>query len=52
MGSLGGSKQPEFLSTHPAPANRESSLAAAIPEARKLNPTGKKAPVHPIAIVR
>jgi len=52
MGSLGGSKPPEFLSTHPAPTNRESALAAAIPEARKLNPTGKKAPVHPIAIVK
>ncbi len=52
MGSLGGSKPPEFLSTHPAPENRETALAAAIPEARKLNPTGKKAPVHPIAIIK
>jgi predicted Zn-dependent protease len=52
MGSLGGSKPPEFLSTHPAPANRETALAAMTPEMRQLNPTGKKAPVHPVEIIR
>ncbi len=52
MGSLGGSKPPEFLSTHPAPGNREATLAAMIPEMRKLNPNGKLAPVHPVQIVR
>ena len=52
MGSLGGSKPPEFLSTHPAPGNRENALAAMIPAARKLNPGGKPAPVHPVQIVR
>ena len=52
MGSLGGSKPPQFLSTHPAPANREAQLAAMIPEMRKLNPTGKLARVTAIEIVR
>lgn len=28
MGALGGSSQPEFLSTHPSPANRQATLAA------------------------
>jgi len=52
MSSLGGSSPPQFLSTHPAPGNREAALAAMIPEMRKLNPTGKLAPVTPIEIVR
>ena len=52
MGSLGGSAPPEFLSTHPAPGNREAQLAAMIPEMRKLNPTGKKARVTAIEIIR
>lgn len=46
----GGSQPPEFMSTHPAPANRETALGNMIPQARKLNPSGKKAPVHPIII--
>ncbi len=52
MGSLGGSKPPEFLSTHPAPGNRENELAAMIPQMRKLNPTGKLTRVTAIEIVR
>jgi predicted Zn-dependent protease len=52
MGSMGGSKPPEFLSTHPAPANRETALAEMIPEMRKLNPTGKLARVTAIEIIR
>jgi predicted Zn-dependent protease len=52
MGSMGGSAPPEFLSTHPAPGNREAELAAMIPEMRKLNPTGKLARVTAIEIVR
>jgi len=52
MGSLGGSAPPQFLSTHPAPGNREAALAAMVPEMRQLNPTGKLAPVTPIEIVR
>ena len=52
MGSLGGSKPPQFLSTHPAPANRETALAEMIPKMRKLNPTGKLARVTAIEIIR
>lgn len=52
MGQAGGSAPPEFLSTHPAPTNREAALKAMIPEARYLNPDGKMAPVTRIDIVR
>lgn len=48
----GGSRPPEFLSTHPAPGNRQANLAAMIPEMRQLNPTGKLAPVHPVQIMK
>ena len=52
MGSQGGSRPPAFLSTHPSPENREAALAAMIPSARQLNPTGKPAPVHPVQIMK
>ena len=52
MGAQGGSKPPQFLSTHPAPGNREAALAAMIPTMRNLNPGGHKAAVHPVTIVR
>ena len=52
MGSLGGSKPAEFLSTHPAPENRQAALAALAPEMHKLNPQGKMAPVHPVSIIK
>lgn len=52
MGAQGGKSPPEFLSTHPAPGNREAALAEMIPSARALNPTGRKAPVHPVTIER
>ena len=47
-----GSAPPQFLSTHPAPGNREAALAAMIPEMRQLNPDGRMAPVAPVEIVR
>jgi predicted Zn-dependent protease len=50
MGAQGGKSPPEFLSTHPAPGNREAALGEMIPEMRSVNPTGAKAPVHPIII--
>jgi len=52
MGSLGGGAPPEFLSTHPAPGNREAALSQLIPQMRQLNPTGQLAAVHPVQIVR
>ena len=33
MASLGGARQPEFLSTHPAPETRIKQIEAWIPEA-------------------
>jgi len=50
MGAEGGDAPPEFLSTHPAPTNREAALGAMIPSMRELNPGGRKAPVHPVKI--
>jgi predicted Zn-dependent protease len=50
MGAQGGDKPPEFLSTHPAPQNREAALSAMIAEMRSLNPTGTKARIHPVKI--
>ncbi|MEP5569084.1 MAG: M48 family metallopeptidase [Halioglobus sp.] len=52
MAKSGGSAPPEFLSTHPAPGNREAALAGMIPEMRSLNPDGAMAPVSPVQIVR
>ena len=52
MAAQGGASPPAFLSTHPAPGNREQALAAMIPAMRKLNPTGKLAAVHPVLIVK
>ncbi len=52
MGKNGGAAPFEFLSTHPAPGNREAALAAMAPEMLALNPTGRKAAVHPVTIVR
>ncbi|MCB1842568.1 MAG: M48 family metallopeptidase [Halioglobus sp.] len=52
MGAQGGNAPPEFLSTHPAPNNREAALAAMIPEMRQLNPGGRKAAVHEVTIER
>jgi predicted Zn-dependent protease len=52
MTAQGGGRPPEFLSTHPAPGNREEALASMIPAMRKLNPSGKLAAVHKVEIVR
>ncbi|GAB5450796.1 MAG: M48 family metallopeptidase [Halioglobus sp.] len=45
-----GKAPPEFLSTHPAPTNREAALSAMVPEMSQLNPGGTKAPIHPVTI--
>ena len=52
MAKVGGNGPPEFMSTHPAPANREAALAKVAPEMRQLNPNGQLAAVHPVQIVR
>ncbi|PLW83685.1 peptidase M48 Ste24p [Kineobactrum sediminis] len=52
MAAAGGNGPPEFLSTHPSPGNRQAALAAMAAEIRNLNPTGRKAPVHPVTIMQ
>jgi len=52
MAQVGGNGPPQFLSTHPAPANREKTLSALVPEMKALNPSGKKAEVYPVDIVQ
>lgn len=52
MGSLSEERPPEFMSTHPAPENRQAALQALVPEMRALNPDGAKAEISPVTIVR
>jgi predicted Zn-dependent protease len=44
MGKLGGSRSPEFLSTHPSPENRAAKLKEM---AAKLEPDYQAAKTHP-----
>lgn len=52
MGDLSDDRPAEFLSTHPAPENRQAALNAMIPHMLKINPSRYKAPIHPVTIVR
>lgn len=52
MGSLPGDRPPQFLSTHPAPENRQAALADLVPEMRSLQPRSGYAAVTPVMIVR
>ena len=52
MGDLSEDRPAEFLSTHPAPENRQAALNAMIPSMLKINPDRKKPPIHPVEIVR
>lgn len=52
MGRLSEDRPPEFLSTHPAPENRQAALNRMIPEMRRLNPTQQSLAIHPVDIVR
>ena len=36
MGAVGGSRQPQFLSTHPSPETRQSALQALVPRMMPL----------------
>ncbi|MCG8317301.1 MAG: M48 family metallopeptidase [Pseudomonadales bacterium] len=52
MEKAGGSGPMEFLSTHPAPDNRQKTLGKLAPQMRKLNPSAKKSAVYPVSIVQ
>ena len=52
MGDLNDERPAEFLSTHPAPENRQAALNAMIPRMLEINPDRAKAPIHPVTIVR
>lgn len=52
MGDLSDERPAEFLSTHPAPENRQAALNAMIPRMLEINPDRARAPIHPVAIVR
>jgi len=52
MGSLSEKRPPEFLSTHPEPANRQAALQRQIPTMLALNPTRSKAAITEVDMVR
>ena len=52
MGDLNDDRPAEFLSTHPAPENRQAALNSMIPRMLEINPDRTKAPIHPVTIVR
>ena len=52
MGDLNDGRPAEFLSTHPAPENRQAALNVMIPRMLEINPDRTKAPIHPVTIVR
>jgi len=52
MGALGGGAPPQFLSTHPAPGNREAALAKMVPEMKLKNPDRTHPAVFPVQIAR
>ena len=52
MGDLNDGRPAEFLSTHPAPENRQAALNVMIPRMLQINPDRTKAPIHPVTIVR
>jgi predicted Zn-dependent protease len=52
MGDLSDERPAEFLSTHPAPENRQAALNAMIPSMLKVNPGRGKPSIYPITIVR
>ena len=52
MGDLNEERPAEFLSTHPAPENRQAALNAMIPRMLEINPDRTKAPIHSVTIVQ
>jgi len=51
MGKAGGNGPPEFLSTHPAPGNRQATLSRLVPQMRELQPASLGT-VAQVAIVK
>jgi len=51
MSALDDDRPPAFLSTHPAPDDRQANLNRMIPTMRALNPTGSRLPATAITIV-
>jgi predicted Zn-dependent protease len=52
MGALGGKTPPQFLSTHPAPGNREEALAKMVPGMKLKNPNRTHPAIFPVQIVK
>ncbi|MCU0976171.1 MAG: M48 family metallopeptidase [Steroidobacteraceae bacterium] len=50
MGAVGGKNPPQFLSTHPAPGNRQQSLAQLAPQMEPYYRAARSPPTHPVAI--
>ena len=51
MNKVGGSRPPQFLSTHPDPENRQSRLAAMVPAMMPVYEAPGDRPIHPVQIV-
>ena len=49
MATVSGNGPPQFLSTHPAPGNRQASLGRLVPQMQKLKPRSL-APVTPVTL--
>lgn len=50
MGAVGGRNPPQFLSTHPAPGNRQQTLAQLAPQMEPYYRAARNPPTHPVAI--
>ncbi len=50
MGAAGGRNPPQFLSTHPAPGNRQQALTALAPRMDPYYRAARNPPTHPVAI--
>jgi predicted Zn-dependent protease len=51
MAKVSGNGPPQFLSTHPAPGNRQKTLSNLVPQMQKLRPA-KLVPVTPITLAK
>lgn len=50
MGTVGGSKPPAFLSTHPGPEQRQQKLAQLAPQMQPYYAAARNPPTHPVLI--